>query len=810
MNKKGFTLVELLAVIAILAVLSMITVPMVMDTIEEANKKAFLIGAQNVIDSAKQYVVETENFSLNKIVIEDLEDNLDNYNYISGVVLISEDDSYSVDGLSDGKYCASGTKNNMQVIKGDCSKLDNTPPVVKVFLNKRTSNSITILVDAIDETSGIYGYSYSTDGINYSEITKQNIYTISGLNKNETVKVYVRVYNNIYDETNSEENLKLSMTEEVVEYTTSDIEKPRFVVSTSSGSASSVKIVDIIFPPNDGGYEYSYEIDDEKYIITEEKVTLTITSNCTLKAKITTTDEVIESELRIAGLDNEGPEVDIIYNKTWESSKKIKVVVIYEQTGLPEEPYSYDGGITWTSSDEKVYVTGEVVTDKIKVRDVLGNITTKFTVNGEEAEELIIDYVDNEKPNCSLKVTSGTLGSNDWYTSNVVVDFDELTDVAKYCNNGVCENKQPGSGIKSSSIDKPQIQNDGTTKVTGTVVDNAGNSTTCTIDIKKDSTVASIKANSSSVNLTFKENKNITSLFTIGSYGVSSGNTTCYLLEREQRTKTITNNNELALGINVVVCDTTTGSGSSKSATVVIRHNYVGTPYCSSGVYQNGTCYFESNQSVCGTTQVPTTKQEYSTCATTKNTCQYGCDSVWNSCLTGSANQCVGGNVTTTGYDQCSACGPDYTRCKSWGSWSNVTCYGSSTNCSNNKGSNTASTQYQCVSYTECGTNAMLQKRSCVGRYYAYCNNCPVTVWSDCATTTNTCQGGYESKNCSSCKTGSPNECQAGYITVNTTETVAASCNKSEYIKYSCLTGGTNTASGGAITATATNNICQF
>ena len=104
----------------------------------------------------------------------------------------------------------------------------------------------------------------------------------------------------------------------------------------------------------------------------------------------------------------------------------------------------------------------------------------------------------------------------------------------------------------------------------------------------------------------------------------------------------------------------------------------------------------------------------------------------------------------------------------------------------------------------------MLQKRSCVGRYYAYCNNCPVTVWSDCATTTNTCQGGYESKNCSSCKTGSPNECQAGYITVNTTETVAASCNKSEYIKYSCLTGGTNTASGGSITATATNNICQF
>ena len=41
MNEKGFTLVELLAVIIILGVLAIITVPMIMGNVEES-KKNFL------------------------------------------------------------------------------------------------------------------------------------------------------------------------------------------------------------------------------------------------------------------------------------------------------------------------------------------------------------------------------------------------------------------------------------------------------------------------------------------------------------------------------------------------------------------------------------------------------------------------------------------------------------------------------------------------------------------------------------------------------------------------------------------------
>ena len=150
---------------------------------------------------AKTYVTRIEengDFPKTGVKVFELKEELKNYDYISGFIVKEEDGSIIVDGLSNGEYCARGTKNNLKVIKGDCTKLDDTPPIVQVFLNKKTSSSITILVRGIDATSDIYGYSYSTDGVNYTEIKNQNIYTVDGLHKNETVKIYVRVYNIYY------------------------------------------------------------------------------------------------------------------------------------------------------------------------------------------------------------------------------------------------------------------------------------------------------------------------------------------------------------------------------------------------------------------------------------------------------------------------------------------------------------------------------------------------------------------------------------------------------------------------------------
>lgn len=58
MNKRGFTLVELLAVIIIIGVIALIAVPSVMKSIEESKEKTYSIQVQNIEISAKKWATD--------------------------------------------------------------------------------------------------------------------------------------------------------------------------------------------------------------------------------------------------------------------------------------------------------------------------------------------------------------------------------------------------------------------------------------------------------------------------------------------------------------------------------------------------------------------------------------------------------------------------------------------------------------------------------------------------------------------------------------------------------------------------------
>ena len=58
MKEKGFTLIELLAVIVILSVITLITVPMVMNVIEDSKKKAAVESVNGILDAADKYLIE--------------------------------------------------------------------------------------------------------------------------------------------------------------------------------------------------------------------------------------------------------------------------------------------------------------------------------------------------------------------------------------------------------------------------------------------------------------------------------------------------------------------------------------------------------------------------------------------------------------------------------------------------------------------------------------------------------------------------------------------------------------------------------
>ena len=72
MNKKGFTLVELLASLAILAVIMLVAVPSTINVLDRSKKQKYIGDAKKMITLAESYIRGNQNISYpkdNKIVV---------------------------------------------------------------------------------------------------------------------------------------------------------------------------------------------------------------------------------------------------------------------------------------------------------------------------------------------------------------------------------------------------------------------------------------------------------------------------------------------------------------------------------------------------------------------------------------------------------------------------------------------------------------------------------------------------------------------------------------------------------------------
>ena len=123
-KQKGFTLVELLAVIVILAIIALIAVPIVMNVIEDARKGAAKSSALGYIDATEKTAArnlldsdKTNDIGIGKYNVENLTVKVKGEKPTEGCITIATNGVISDYSLKIGKYIVNKKGNTQEVIK---------------------------------------------------------------------------------------------------------------------------------------------------------------------------------------------------------------------------------------------------------------------------------------------------------------------------------------------------------------------------------------------------------------------------------------------------------------------------------------------------------------------------------------------------------------------------------------------------------------------------------------------------------------------------------------------------------------------
>jgi prepilin-type N-terminal cleavage/methylation domain len=135
--KKGFTLIEILAVIIILAVIALIATPIIINVMESARKKAFENSVYGVMETYKLNMlnnIEEIEIIGKSYTFPEANSNLkySGTKMTGGSIFLDYEKDIEVRQLTDGRYCASGNKTNLVVKKGDCQIDMANAPVLRV------------------------------------------------------------------------------------------------------------------------------------------------------------------------------------------------------------------------------------------------------------------------------------------------------------------------------------------------------------------------------------------------------------------------------------------------------------------------------------------------------------------------------------------------------------------------------------------------------------------------------------------------------------------------------------------------------
>ena len=150
MNKKGFTLVELLAVITLLAILSGLAIPNVISSINNSRKNSFLLDAKRMVSKAEGLISSSSsdrNEAKNHGIVYHFSDLNEKREFTTDADggSFSQDTFVSV-SVSGNTYqycvCIIGSKRKVTGSNKTCSTLNTTPGVGCLLSTNLTSINV--------------------------------------------------------------------------------------------------------------------------------------------------------------------------------------------------------------------------------------------------------------------------------------------------------------------------------------------------------------------------------------------------------------------------------------------------------------------------------------------------------------------------------------------------------------------------------------------------------------------------------------------------------------------------------------------
>ena len=523
MNKKGFTLVELLGVIILLGILATIAVVGYSNYLGNSKKKAFTIEEENFISATRSAYADcisnkTDNdfcsnhpnletkYTYQFVYLKELIDD----NYIRVIK-----NPYNVEQACDSEksYVYVGSKN-------DADSSVNSDIAYKVCLICGDHKSKDCLDDDTDYSS------FETTCKAYYDTVGGELYDGSWTDRNVVL------------EFGASGNYRYGINE----YNYSINDSGSYTKTANSNDKTTITL-------NNDVKSSNYKV----YALDGMNKKGTIANCGTINI-----DKGVINSVSISGKTKSG--ANVISNK-WTTEEVVLTANVNPSSSA--SGYLYQ----WYLNGEKYGNQTSINTLTIQGSGTYQvEVTNKLGKTVIKSNEFIVK-VDTKNPTCTLKA-NGTLYNN-VYTSDVTIQFDSVADK----ENGNFD----GSGVIDQKLSKTVVNyNKENEIVTGTVTDGVGRVGTCSISITRDDETPSITA--ASQNKIFNtDNKSITDYFNI-KYGVSSGNTVCKV-----GTKVMNNVNELTLGINTVTCTATGNNGLTSSATTKFIHQYYADSKCSQG-----------------------------------------------------------------------------------------------------------------------------------------------------------------------------------------------------------------------------------